>query len=263
MMQVECKPIVDDENAALHLAARPVIERLNADLADTDITVVLDEHETADPDAASAPIVNPRTGARAGAVTLLDAAQSGNPLMLPVARSAAREIEQRLLDNHSARDRALEEHFLRARRRSRAPLAVVGEETLLMNAAASRILRTADHKALWATVEHAVANGATSIDVRPDVDATIEPVRGSAGVMLRLRASDETDERSRRPALGWGALTDTERGLAELVADGSTNKEAAAKLFMSRHTVDAHLRNIYRKLDINSRVDLARVVAHV
>ena len=62
--------------------------------------------------------------------------------------------------------------------------------------------------------------------------------------------------------LGWAALTDNERGLADLVADGLTNREAAARLFMSRHTVDSHLRSIFRKLDIHSRVDLARVVVH-
>jgi DNA-binding CsgD family transcriptional regulator len=60
--------------------------------------------------------------------------------------------------------------------------------------------------------------------------------------------------------LGWPSLTRSERELAELVGDGLTNKEAAARLFVSRHTVDAHLRRIYRKLDISSRVQLARVV---
>jgi DNA-binding CsgD family transcriptional regulator len=65
----------------------------------------------------------------------------------------------------------------------------------------------------------------------------------------------------RRTALGWASLTDAERMLAELVGTGLTNKEAAAHLFISRHTVDAHLRHIFRKLDISSRVQLARIVA--
>jgi len=60
---------------------------------------------------------------------------------------------------------------------------------------------------------------------------------------------------------GWGSLTTTELRLAELVADGMTNKQVAARLFVSRHTVDAHLRHIFRKLGINSRVGLARLVA--
>jgi DNA-binding CsgD family transcriptional regulator len=64
-----------------------------------------------------------------------------------------------------------------------------------------------------------------------------------------------------RPTLGWASLTPSELMLSELIADGLTNKEVAARLYVSRHTVDAHLRHIFRKLDINSRVDLARVVA--
>jgi DNA-binding CsgD family transcriptional regulator len=62
-------------------------------------------------------------------------------------------------------------------------------------------------------------------------------------------------------ALGWTSLTMAERRLAELVGAGLTNKQVAARLFVSRHTVDAHLRHIFRKLEITSRVQLARVVA--
>jgi DNA-binding CsgD family transcriptional regulator len=56
---------------------------------------------------------------------------------------------------------------------------------------------------------------------------------------------------------GWARLTDTERAVAELVAAGYTNREAATKLFISPHTVDYHLRHIFRKLDIDSRIQLA------
>jgi DNA-binding CsgD family transcriptional regulator len=59
---------------------------------------------------------------------------------------------------------------------------------------------------------------------------------------------------------GLASLTDAERGVAEVVAAGYTNREAAAKLFVSPHTVDYHLRHIFRKLDIESRVQLARLV---
>ncbi len=61
---------------------------------------------------------------------------------------------------------------------------------------------------------------------------------------------------------GLASLTDAERGVAEVVAAGYTNREAAAKLFVSPHTVDYHLRHIFRKLDIESRVQLARIVEH-
>lgn len=49
--------------------------------------------------------------------------------------------------------------------------------------------------------------------------------------------------------------------MADLVAEGLTNQEAAARLYLSRHTIDYHLRQIYFKLGISSRVDLARLVA--
>ncbi len=45
------------------------------------------------------------------------------------------------------------------------------------------------------------------------------------------------------------------------MARGATNKEAAAALFLSPKTIDFHLRSIYRKLEIGSRVELARRLA--
>jgi DNA-binding CsgD family transcriptional regulator len=56
-------------------------------------------------------------------------------------------------------------------------------------------------------------------------------------------------------------LTATERRVATLVAEGLANKEVAAALFVTVHTVEAHLSRIYRKLGIHSRRDLARVPA--
>lgn len=55
---------------------------------------------------------------------------------------------------------------------------------------------------------------------------------------------------------GWGALTHTELRVASHVSQGMTNRMIAADLFISRHTVDAHLKHIYLKLDIHSRVEL-------
>ena len=53
-------------------------------------------------------------------------------------------------------------------------------------------------------------------------------------------------------------LTPTERRVAELVAEGRTNKEVAGTLFVSARTVEFHLSHVYRKLGLRSRAELAR-----
>jgi DNA-binding CsgD family transcriptional regulator len=53
------------------------------------------------------------------------------------------------------------------------------------------------------------------------------------------------------------ALTPTENKVAALVASGGTNREVAEALFVSVHTVEAHLKRIYRKLGVRSRTELA------
>ncbi|MBJ7356486.1 MAG: helix-turn-helix transcriptional regulator [Nocardioides sp.] len=58
----------------------------------------------------------------------------------------------------------------------------------------------------------------------------------------------------------WASLTEAERTIAHQVARGLTNRETAALLFLSPHTVDYHLRHIYRKLGVQSRVELARTI---
>jgi DNA-binding NarL/FixJ family response regulator len=61
-------------------------------------------------------------------------------------------------------------------------------------------------------------------------------------------------------ATGLESLTGRELQVARLVVDRKTNPEIAADLFLSQKTVETHLRNIFRKLDVSSRVELARAV---
>jgi DNA-binding CsgD family transcriptional regulator len=65
---------------------------------------------------------------------------------------------------------------------------------------------------------------------------------------------------SARPVAGWDSLTDTEQAVAGLVAEGLNNKQVAARMYISPHTVAHHLRQAFRKLSIASRVELARIV---
>jgi DNA-binding CsgD family transcriptional regulator len=71
------------------------------------------------------------------------------------------------------------------------------------------------------------------------------------------RASRELERISGR-APSRDELTPTERRVVELVAEGRTNQEAAAALFVSPRTVEFHLRNVFRKLDVHSRAELVR-----
>ena len=65
---------------------------------------------------------------------------------------------------------------------------------------------------------------------------------------------------SERPKTGWASLTDPEINVATLAAEGRTNRQIAESLFISPHTVNTHLRHIFEKLGINSRVQLTRFV---
>ncbi|HEU5279113.1 MAG TPA: AAA family ATPase [Gaiellaceae bacterium] len=58
------------------------------------------------------------------------------------------------------------------------------------------------------------------------------------------------------------ALTAREFEIAQLVVDRKTNPQIAAELFLSQKTVETHLRNIFRKIDVSTRIELARVVEH-
>ena len=55
---------------------------------------------------------------------------------------------------------------------------------------------------------------------------------------------------------GWASLTDAELRVVSWVSGGMTNRSIAEELCLSRHTVDAHLKHVYLKLDIHSRVEL-------
>jgi DNA-binding CsgD family transcriptional regulator len=73
------------------------------------------------------------------------------------------------------------------------------------------------------------------------------------------RATAELARTGHREA--GASFTPTERQVAELVAGGRTNREVAEALFMSPHTVEAHLTRIYRSLGVRGRTELAAALA--
>jgi DNA-binding CsgD family transcriptional regulator len=103
-----------------------------------------------------------------------------------------------------------------------------------------------------------------SLDQALEGYGQIGALRDSARVRARLRPFGVRRRhwaQSARPETGWDSLTDTEHSVAVLVAQGLTNKQVGARKFISPHTVKFHLRQVFRKLDIGSRVELAAIVA--
>ena len=83
---------------------------------------------------------------------------------------------------------------------------------------------------------------------------------GSRSVAKLLRANGIRSSHAPAPAprvlTGWAALTPTEMRVVELISAGRTNRTAAAELGVSTNTVNTHLRAVFRKLDVKSRVQL-------
>jgi DNA-binding CsgD family transcriptional regulator len=93
-------------------------------------------------------------------------------------------------------------------------------------------------------------------------------VLGAARDVARLQASFRAQGIRRAPRVkhrkarrGWDSLTPTEVKITEMVAQGLSNPQIAAKLFLSRRTVGTHVSHILSKLDVNSRIDIAREAA--
>jgi DNA-binding CsgD family transcriptional regulator len=84
--------------------------------------------------------------------------------------------------------------------------------------------------------------------------------RDAERVGTRLRGAGVTRPRTRRrPQTGWASLSVAERDVVLLAAEGMTNRAIAERLYISPHTVTTHLKHVFIKLDVHSRVELTRV----
>jgi transcriptional regulator of acetoin/glycerol metabolism len=212
---------------------------------------------------ASRAVLDPFTGQVLGVVNLTVADPTSWQLMGALVGRIAHEAHQRLLDEAGSRSVALYDNFLQARRRAKGPIAAVDGSALYVNAAGGQFVASADREMLWAWAQERVREGtqAAAIPFGPTL-AQCEAIYDGPeliGAIVRF-SSGPADDTVTAGRTAWARLTDAERSVAELVACGFTNREAAAKLFISPHTVDYHLRHIFRKLDIDSRIQLARIV---
>jgi pimeloyl-ACP methyl ester carboxylesterase/DNA-binding CsgD family transcriptional regulator len=107
--------------------------------------------------------------------------------------------------------------------------------------------------------EYVELDGADHLPWVGDTDAVVAPVERFVRQFGGHRPVPAARARARsgRAATGWGSLTEAERSVAVLVAEGLSNPAIASRLFVSRHTVESHLKHAYAKLGISSRVELA------
>jgi DNA-binding CsgD family transcriptional regulator len=139
-----------------------------------------------------------------------------------------------------------EEHFRRAlEAHSRSPRRPAHGRTLL---AYGSVLRRSRRRVEARTHLRA------ALQIFEDLDAEVWAERARQ----ELRASGETARR--RDTTDAPALTPSERQIAGLVREGLSNRDIAARLFVSPRTVDFHLRNAFAKVGVSSRTELAALI---
>ena len=103
------------------------------------------------------------------------------------------------------------------------------------------------------------------LDAREHLRTALEMFSGMGTEAFAGRAEREllaTGERARKRTVDTlGQLTPQEEQIARLAASGTTNREIAARLFITQSTVEYHLRKAFRKLDVKSRTQLAHRIS--
>ncbi|MGH9261353.1 MAG: helix-turn-helix transcriptional regulator, partial [Acidimicrobiales bacterium] len=124
----------------------------------------------------------------------------------------------------------------------RPDLAACCEDAALLLAASSRR-------------DEAVALLDEAATIHLEVDAAADAARVDAA--LRELGVRRARPRAKRPDFGWESLTPMETDVSQLVAEGLTNPEIGARLYVSRRTIETHLSHVFRKLGLTSRTQLA------
>ena len=156
-------------------------------------------------------------------------------------------------------------------RRARAAVLLAQESAQAAAEGAAEVARAASNRAPVMVARAQLLQGKALVAARNRACATevllaAESAFDRFGAMRwrddAVRTLRQLGHRVRRPARDatpgtLGPLTAREREIARLVATGHTNREVAEQLVLSAKTIEAHLRNIYAKLGVRSRVELA------
>jgi DNA-binding CsgD family transcriptional regulator len=107
----------------------------------------------------------------------------------------------------------------------------------------------------WLSFRHELVREALGDRISPSVQ-----LAASRALSRRTHPEDVSRAKAEGAGFGWATLTGKELRVARLVAQGLTNREVAARLSLSPHTVDYHLKHAFAKLGVHSRTSLARIV---
>jgi transcriptional regulator of acetoin/glycerol metabolism len=151
---------------------------------------------------AGAPIRNPLTRRLEGILDLTCYWRDANPLMRVVAEKAVRDIEERMLDEAGALERALLTEFLAVRRRGTKPVISVADDILITNRAADRLLQGEDRDLLRAYLAELPRSARPAYRLNLSSGQVVRlhsrPVRGEAGLTGAVVEIDEAVEPRQR-----------------------------------------------------------------
>ena len=175
------------------------------------------------------------------------------------ARRRALELAERLGTPGAARRRACARS--RARPSATRPIPLLERAVEPLAASPARLEHTRALVELGAALRRANRRA----DAREPLRRALELADRGGMRRLARRARDELNAagaRPRRSALsGPGALTPAEHRVAELAAEGHSNREIAEQLYVTQRTVETHLTHAFQKLGIGSRAELAAALA--
>ncbi|MFE3001005.1 sigma-54-dependent Fis family transcriptional regulator [Nocardia sp. NPDC059246] len=165
---------------------------------------------------AGAPIVHPVSRRIVGSLIVTCPSEGASPVLLAWVTDLASEVQRRLLEASSARERLLFEAYLAENRDVRHPVIVLDEQTIITNATAARVLASVDQARLWEHAARAIRQRNTESQmVMTDGTAVSVACRevndgtGAIGAVLKVRPVEE-----RQAGPGVVRTTATLEGLA-------------------------------------------------